>query len=97
MNAAATISLSDLKYLSFIVWCSSLIVRDASAPPKEQMRPCAKVINPRVILMEVLLSYSPDPGYPWDIHAIPINGDSVCISTCFLSQILSQWEFLSEC
>lgn len=62
MNAAATISFSDLKHLlSFTVWC----YRDASAPPKVQMRPCAKVNNPRVTLLEVLPFYSPGPGYPW--------------------------------
>lgn len=72
MNAAATISFSDLKYLlSITVWCYNLIIRDASASPTVQ-RPCAKVNNPRVILLEVLLFYGPDPGYPWDIHAIPI-------------------------
>lgn len=97
MIAAATISFSDMKYLlGFTVWCFNPIMRDASAPPKVQMRPYAKVNNPGVILLEVLLFYSPSPGYPWGIHAVPITWDSMCISTCFLSRILSQWEFCPD-
>lgn len=52
--------------------------------------------GPQCVPLEVPLWYSPSPGCPPCVCALPTTWDCVCVRTCFFSHSLPWWEFMSR-